>query len=112
MASSVEVMLVCEAFGAALAPLPYLGCIAAVELLSRGRAPQTWVDELATGEVRYGLLMTADSRAPGWFQSAMSAPGEHRYTFVSGCRISYWRWGGAGRPGVILVHGGGAHARW
>lgn len=31
---------------------------------------------------------------------------------MSGCRISYWRWGPAGRPGVVLVHGGGAHAHW
>jgi len=31
---------------------------------------------------------------------------------VSGCRISYWLWGQAGLPGVILIHGGGAHAGW
>jgi len=34
------------------------------------------------------------------------------FTMVSGSRISYWRWGPAGRPGVVLVHGGGAHAHW
>jgi pimeloyl-ACP methyl ester carboxylesterase len=43
---------------------------------------------------------------------ALAAPREHGYTVVSGCRISYWRWGQAGLPGVILVHGGGAHAGW
>jgi len=31
---------------------------------------------------------------------------------VAGCPISYWRWGPGGRPGVVLVHGGGAHAHW
>lgn len=36
----------------------------------------------------------------------------HLSTVVSGSRISFWRWGPAGRPGVVLVHGGGAHARW
>jgi pimeloyl-ACP methyl ester carboxylesterase len=31
---------------------------------------------------------------------------------VAGCSISYWRWGPGERPGLILVHGGGAHAQW
>ncbi len=52
------------------------------------------------------------SAAPAWFLDALAAPREHRYTAVSGCRISYWRWGHGGLPGVILVHGGGAYAGW
>jgi alkylation response protein AidB-like acyl-CoA dehydrogenase len=59
-ASSVEVMLVCEALGAALAPLPYLGSMVAAELLSRVDAPVNWIDELTSGESRYGLLLTPD----------------------------------------------------
>jgi pimeloyl-ACP methyl ester carboxylesterase len=53
-----------------------------------------------------------DSTAPGWFVGALATPREHHYTEVSGCRISYWRWGRGGTPGVILVHGGGAYAGW
>ena len=60
MASGVEVMLVCEAFGAALAPVPYLGGIVAAELLSRADAPEPWRDELTSGETRYGLLLAPD----------------------------------------------------
>ena len=60
MASGVEVMLVCEALGAALAPLPYVADIIASDLMARVGAPQTWLDEVASGEVRYGLLLTAD----------------------------------------------------
>lgn len=60
MASGVEVMLVCEALGAALAPLPYLGAILAAELMARAGAPAEWSDELASGQTRYGLLMTED----------------------------------------------------
>ncbi len=60
MASGVEVMLVCEAFGAALAPVPYLGGIVAAELLSRAQAPEHWLDGLTSGETRYGLLMAPD----------------------------------------------------
>jgi len=60
MASGVEVMLVCEALGAALAPVPYVAATVASDLMARGGAPQSWMDGLTSGEVRYGLLMTAD----------------------------------------------------
>jgi pimeloyl-ACP methyl ester carboxylesterase len=49
---------------------------------------------------------------PVWFRRALATPGEHRQATVAGCPISYWRWGPPSRPGLILVHGGGAHARW
>jgi alkylation response protein AidB-like acyl-CoA dehydrogenase len=60
MASGVEVMLVGEALGAALAPVPYLGGIVAAELMSRAGVPDDWLDELTSGHTRYGLLMTSD----------------------------------------------------
>jgi alkylation response protein AidB-like acyl-CoA dehydrogenase len=59
-ASGVEVMLVCEALGHSLCPVPYLGGILAGDLMSRAGAPVSWVDELASGETRYGLLMAPD----------------------------------------------------
>jgi alkylation response protein AidB-like acyl-CoA dehydrogenase len=59
-ASGVEVMLVAEALGAALAPLPYLGSVAASELMARAGAPPEWLDKLAVGKVRYGLLLSSD----------------------------------------------------
>jgi alkylation response protein AidB-like acyl-CoA dehydrogenase len=59
-ASGVEVMLVCEAFGAALAPVPYMTGIVAAELMSVAGAPPAWIRELTSGETRYGLLMTRD----------------------------------------------------
>jgi hypothetical protein len=59
-ASGVEVMLVAEALGSALAPLPYLGSVAASELMARAGAPPAWLDELAASEVRYGLLLSSD----------------------------------------------------
>lgn len=49
---------------------------------------------------------------PQWFLDALAAPREQSYAPVAGCQISYWRWGPAGVPGVVLVHGGGAHAHW
>jgi pimeloyl-ACP methyl ester carboxylesterase len=50
--------------------------------------------------------------APKWFRDALAAPYEERHTTVRDCAIHYLRWGGAGRPGVVLVHGGAAHAHW
>jgi pimeloyl-ACP methyl ester carboxylesterase len=31
---------------------------------------------------------------------------------VQGCAIHYLRWGALGRPGIVLIHGGAAHAHW
>ncbi len=50
--------------------------------------------------------------APEWYLKAMAAPRESRRVEVRGCRIHYLRWGEAGRPGLVLVHGGAAHAEW
>jgi len=50
--------------------------------------------------------------APSWFQQAIAAPHERRVVDVDGCPISYLRWGDVSRPGVVLVHGGAAHAHW
>ena len=50
--------------------------------------------------------------APDWFQQAVAVPREDRFTEVHGCRIHYLRWGATGKPGLLLVHGSGAHAHW
>ena len=59
-ASGVEVALVCEALGAALAPLPYVGAVIASEALARAGAPAVWIDEITSGTVRCGLLLSGD----------------------------------------------------
>jgi pimeloyl-ACP methyl ester carboxylesterase len=50
--------------------------------------------------------------APGWFRAALAAPYEQRAVAVDGCEINYLAWGEADRPGLVLVHGGAAHAHW
>ncbi|MBO0729746.1 MAG: hypothetical protein J2P57_10840, partial [Acidimicrobiaceae bacterium] len=59
-ASGVEVMLVAQALGEAVAPLPYAGTIVAADLLARAGAPAAWLDELGAGDTRYGLLLSPD----------------------------------------------------
>ncbi|HEY2043078.1 MAG TPA: alpha/beta hydrolase [Jatrophihabitans sp.] len=50
--------------------------------------------------------------APDWFTAALSAPVEIGEVAVAGVPISYRGWGERGTAGVLLVHGGAAHARW
>jgi len=60
------------------------------------------------------LLMSVPTRTPtpNWFTRAIETPFEDRFVQVEGCRIHYLRWGQAGKPGLLLVHGGFAHAHW
>ncbi len=50
--------------------------------------------------------------APRWFTEAVSAPRESCHAEVEGCSIHYLRWGDPAKPGLLLVHGGAAHAHW
>ncbi len=57
-------------------------------------------------------MSVAKIEAPGWFTEALDVPYEDRTVVVEGCDIRYHLWGDAGKPGLLLVHGGGAHAHW
>ena len=56
--------------------------------------------------------------APNWFRRAVDVPAQSHFVDVEGCRIHYLSWfpGTAAmhddRPGLLFVHGGGAHANW
>ncbi len=52
------------------------------------------------------------TEAPAWFRQALAAPRTHHFVEVAGCPIHYVRWGEGIKPGLILVHGGAAHAEW
>ncbi len=49
---------------------------------------------------------------PRWFLEAINAPYERASVEVEGCRIHYLEWGDVRKPGLVLVHGGAAHAHW
>lgn len=51
-------------------------------------------------------------QAPTWYQRARAVPHESRTVVVDDATINYLVWGEVGAPGLIFVHGGGAHARW
>jgi pimeloyl-ACP methyl ester carboxylesterase len=50
--------------------------------------------------------------APAWFRRALAAPRTEHRVDVDGCSIHYLRWGDGTKPGLVLVHGGAAHAEW
>ena len=50
--------------------------------------------------------------APDWFTKAVAQEGTSHFVDVDGVPIHYLQWGERDRPGLLLVHGNGAHARW
>lgn len=53
-----------------------------------------------------------DIPTPAWFRRAADQTPRHGEVTVDGARIHYLHWGERGRPGIIFVHGGAAHAHW
>lgn len=49
---------------------------------------------------------------PDWFTKAIATPYAERTIHVQGCPVRYLQWGDPGNPGLVLVHGGAAHAHW
>src|SRR4051812_14594491 len=58
--------------------------------------------------VRPWRMATLD--APQWFIDAIARQPEHASVEVDGRTVEYRRWGAVDRPGLVLVHGGAAHA--
>jgi len=52
------------------------------------------------------------AQQPAWFTTAIGTPADQGETVVDGATIAYRAWGERGSTGIVLVHGGAAHARW
>ena len=50
--------------------------------------------------------------SPAWFKAALAQEPERSMVPVNGANIELLTWGERGNPGLILVHGNGAHADW
>ncbi|MDB5429872.1 MAG: alpha/beta hydrolase fold protein [Caulobacter sp.] len=50
--------------------------------------------------------------APAWFEAAIAHEPERGFVEVQGAKIEVLTWGEVGRPGLLFVHGNGAHADW
>lgn len=64
LASGLEVGLVAEALAAAMTPIPFLSAVLAIELLEL-TGNNSLVDDIASGELRCTLALTADLRGLG-----------------------------------------------
>ncbi|MFC6198246.1 alpha/beta fold hydrolase [Ponticaulis profundi] len=49
---------------------------------------------------------------PDWFTKAIATGYETRFVRVKGARVHYQSWSSPNKPGLLLVHGNGAHAHW
>lgn len=52
------------------------------------------------------------SDPPHWFLRAQSTPYSEDVTKVDDVPIHYLEWGDQRQPGLVLIHGGAAHAQW
>jgi pimeloyl-ACP methyl ester carboxylesterase len=50
--------------------------------------------------------------APAWFERSLACEPERLTVPVQGADIETLAWGEVGRPGLLLMHGNGAHAGW
>lgn len=68
----------------------------------------------ARDEAAYVLRPWAGARpeAPDWFRAAVANAGEPLEVIVESARIDARCWGQKGLPGIVLVHGSGAHLGW
>lgn len=52
------------------------------------------------------------SPAPEWFRDALAVPVESHTITVEHAQIAFRTWGEPGLPGLVFIHGGGAHSYW
>jgi len=50
--------------------------------------------------------------APTWFVEALADTPERRFIEVDGASLELLTWGEVGKPGLLFLHGGRAHADW
>ena len=50
--------------------------------------------------------------APAWFDAAIAVTPERSRIPVEGAEIELLTWGEVGKPGLLFLHGNGAHADW
>lgn len=54
----------------------------------------------------------AQPPAPEWFATAIAHEPERSFVEVRGANVEVLIWGERGKPGLLLLHGNGAHADW
>jgi pimeloyl-ACP methyl ester carboxylesterase len=50
--------------------------------------------------------------APAWFERVVAIEPERTFVAIDGAQVETLAWGERGKPGLIFLHGGAAHADW
>jgi pimeloyl-ACP methyl ester carboxylesterase len=58
------------------------------------------------------FLSGAPPSAPDWFRRALADAPERGFVEAAGAGIETLAWGERGKPGLLFLHGNGAHADW
>jgi pimeloyl-ACP methyl ester carboxylesterase len=69
-------------------------------------------DDRPTPVSLLGPFHGAKPPAPAWFEAAIAVEPERSRIPVEGAEIELLTWGEVGKPGLLFLHGNGAHADW
>jgi pimeloyl-ACP methyl ester carboxylesterase len=73
------------------------------------------MNDTAPDPRRHPLLASlsgARPSAPDWFGQALADAPERGFTEAAGAGVETLTWGERGKPGLLFLHGNGAHADW
>src|SRR5215211_5950532 len=73
------------------------------------------MNDTAPDPRRHTLLASLNGAcpsAPAWFKQALADAPERSFVEAAGARIETLAWGERGKPGLLFLHGNGAHADW
>lgn len=78
------------------------------------RIDQAALDQADVDDDTYFLRSYAGRRpeAPAWFGQALARAPERSHFISDGTKIELLTWGERGKPGLLFLHGNGAHADW
>lgn len=60
----------------------------------------------------FDRITVSEPERPAWFTRALAVPCEEWQVEVRGTSLEVITWGERGRPGILFLHGNGAHAQW
>jgi pimeloyl-ACP methyl ester carboxylesterase len=73
---------------------------------------QSSLNHPTASEIENKNIEASNILPPEWFTDAIQKKGQDRYLESDQCKIHYLHWGKETNPGLVFIHGGGAHAHW
>lgn len=89
-----------------------LRVVGAARMAARMTEPTDRLSVDSHGAGALALLGGVRPAAPAWFDAALAREPERSRIEVAGAGIEVLAWGRRGDPGLLFLHGNGAHADW